>query len=276
MTALVAVPSRGRLRDFALTLLQHAGYSLADSPLSTNVVDDVVFVEMRSRDAAAWLRAGKVAGAFISTDLVHEEDLLGLESIRLGSARSELVVASRSDDARTSIEDLRGGVVATHLPRLTERWFAEREIDVTIIPMHGSLEGICVAGLADAIADLRSSGLSIAKSGLRVLDKIMACEGLLTCSAEPSLRSLKSRVKAVLHARGSSYIMLHLHPSKVEMLSQVFPGLTAPTLLPLSSREDLVAVHIVVKSDDFWANLPKLARLGATDIVSLPPMAIAR
>ena len=170
MIARVAIPSRGRLRDFALELLNQAGFttSLFDGHGSRAIVNELEFIEMRPRDAAAWLSTGRINGAFISTDLVLEEDLGHLAALPLGSAQSDLVIASREGDGRTSVADLTGAIVATHLPK------------------------------------------------------------------------------------------------------------TAPTVLPLAAREDIVAVHIVVEAKEFWNRLHDLRTLGATDIVALPPNAILR
>ncbi len=121
MTARVAVPSRGRLRDDVMVLLDRAGYSTSKfrGASARVTIDDIEFIEMRPRDAAAWLAAGRVEGAFISTDIVLEERLEQLATIPLGVARSELVVASRDDDGRTSVDELAGAVIATHMPRVT-------------------------------------------------------------------------------------------------------------------------------------------------------------
>ena len=86
MIARVAIPSRGRLRDFALELLKQAGFttSLFDGHGSRAIGNELEFIEMRPRDAAAWLGTGRINGAFISTDLVLEEDLGHLASLPLG------------------------------------------------------------------------------------------------------------------------------------------------------------------------------------------------
>ena len=39
-----------------------------------------------------------------------------------------------------------------------------------MVTMGGSLEGVCAAGLADAIVDLRETGSSLARNRLRVLN----------------------------------------------------------------------------------------------------------
>src|SRR5690606_7665055 len=212
-------------------------------------VDGVEFVEMRPRDAAAWLRAGRLDGAFISTDLVLEEQLEHLTAVPLGAARSDLVVASREDDGRTSAADLAGAVVATHLPGATARWFAGQGVDVTVVAMGGALEGVCAAGMADAIVDLRETGRSLAENRLRVLAEIAPCEALLVHAGDPGLDDLDVRVGAVLRARRHRYVMLHLDPARLDRLAALFPGLAAPTVLPLSGRDDLVAVHLVTSAD---------------------------
>jgi ATP phosphoribosyltransferase len=157
MTTRVGLPSRGRLRDEVISLLDHAGFSVsafrgADARAT---VEGIEFIEMRPRDAAAWLAAGRLTAAFISTDIALEYDLGDWPSADLGFAKSDLVLAARDDDRRRNAADFTASVVATHMPEVTRRWFAERDIDVTVVPMGGALEGVCAAGLADAIVDLR-------------------------------------------------------------------------------------------------------------------------
>ena len=274
MTAVVAVPSRGRLRDFVTVLLADAGFATRASAGARARSDGIDFIEMRPRDAAAWLRAGRLDGAFVSTDLVLEEGLAALVQVPLGAARSDLVVASRDDDGRSSAADLAGGVVATHLPNATSRWFADHGVDVTVVTMGGALEGVCAAGMADAIVDLRETGRSLAENRLRVLAEIAACEALFVHDGDPDLDDLAVRIGAVLAARRHRYVMLHLAPDRVNDLASLFPGLASPTVLPLAGRGDLVAVHLVTDAATFWTRLQDLRALGATGIVALPPDAL--
>ena len=278
MIGRVAVPSRGRLRGFALELLNQAGFttSFFDGNGSRGTVNELEFIEMRPRDAAAWLGTGRINGAFISTDLVLEEDLGHLDSLPLGSAQSDLVIASREGDGRTSVADLTGAIVATHLPKATTRWFNEQGIKVTVVTMGGALEGVCSAGLADAIVDIRETGNSLAQNGLRILEEIMPCQGLFIYRADEGLDNLVLRIQAVLDARKHCYLMFHLDPALVGGLAELSLGLTAPTVLPLAARGDMVAVHIVVEATEFWNRLQDIRALGAKDIVALPSNAILR
>ncbi len=280
MTTL-AVPSRGRLRDAVMALLGEAGYATGHlrGRGSRTVIEDIEFIEMRPRDAATWLAAGRIDAAFISTDLVIEEGLDDLHATPLGLARSDLVVASRDDDGRTSAADLAGAVVATHLPNATRRFFAAEGIDAQVVQMGGALEGVCAAGLADAIVDLRETGTSLRQNRLRVLAELAPCEALFVQRDEPGLPELADmalRVQASLDAERHRYVMLHMPPGQIDALAGLFPGLAAPTVLPLAGRDDLVAVHLVVEASAFWANLGEIRSIGGSGIVALPPDALLR
>ncbi|MFP4513571.1 MAG: ATP phosphoribosyltransferase, partial [Acidimicrobiales bacterium] len=243
MTTRVGLPSRGRLRDECLTLLDHAGFSTAmfHGSDARATVEGLEFIEMRPRDAAAWLRAGQLTAAFISTDIALEFELDGWPAADLGFARSDLVMAARDDDERREVGDFDGAIVATHMPEVTRRWFGDRGVEVTVVPMGGALEGVCAAGMADAIVDLRETGASLARNRLRVVAEMQKCQARFVRSDDgaEALADLELRIGAALDARERQYLLLHLPPERLEELTDLFPGLASPTVLPLSERDDL-------------------------------------
>jgi ATP phosphoribosyltransferase len=273
----VAVPSKGRLREECLRVLGTAGYSTSGlhGGGAIAAADGIEFLEMRPRDAAAALSAGQLSGAFLSTDIVMEHQLEELPQTGLGFSRSDLVLASRDDDGRTSAADLQGGVVATHLPGIAERFFADKAIDVTVVAMGGSLEGVCASGIADAIIDLRQTGTSLRNNRLRVLEEIRSCQALFVRHrGTVGLDDLTLRMEAVLSARRHRYVMLHVPSAKLDELRSLLPGLASPTVLPLAGRQDLVAVHMVVLAEELWQRLGDLRAVGATGIVAMEPQAL--
>lgn len=277
MTIRVGLPSKGRLRDECLVLLDQAGFSVsvfrgADARAT---IEGIEFIEMRPRDAAAWLANGRLNAAFISTDIALEYEIDEWPSIDLGFARSDLVLAARVDDQRRQASDFANAVVATHMPAVTKRWFEARNIPVTVVAMGGALEGVCAAGMADAIVDLRETGNSLARNRLRVVAEMQRCQARFVRSPETkTLDDLELRLQAALDARRHQYLLLHLPPNQIHRLQEVFPGLAAPTILPLAERDDLVAAHLVVERAQLWAKLSSLRALGATGIVALPTDAV--
>ncbi|MFA5565057.1 MAG: ATP phosphoribosyltransferase [Acidimicrobiia bacterium] len=277
MTIRVGLPSKGRLRDECLVLLDQAGFSVsvfrgADARAT---IEGIEFIEMRPRDAAAWLANGRLNAAFISTDIALEYEIDQWPAIDLGFARSDLVLAAREDDTRKAVGDFNRAVVATHMPEVTKRWFAEANVEVTVVGMGGALEGVCAAGMADAIVDLRETGNSLARNRLRVVAEMQRCQARFVRSSQTQgLEDLELRINAALAARRHQYLLLHLPPDQIHRLQEVFPGLAAPTVLPLAERDDLVAAHLVVERSQLWAKLSSLRALGATGIVALPTDAV--
>jgi ATP phosphoribosyltransferase len=187
------------------------------------------------------------------------------------------VLACRTDAPYTSVADLSGRTVATHLPNWTRRWFESKEVEIDVVAMGGSLEGICARGLADAIVDLRETGNSLRRNSLHAIEVAAACQAVFAHppgTDSPEVASLLLRMEAARAATSRQYLVLHIPPDQVDQLGTIFPGLAAPTLLPLAGRDDLVAVHLVVRHDNLWARLGDLRALGATGIVALPTNAI--
>lgn len=273
----IAVPSKGRLRESCLDLLSQAGYRTGSFKGTASAkTAGIEFIEMRPRDAAAWLRSGRLDAAFISTDTALENEVEKLPAIELGFSKSDLVLACREDSPYTKAEDLAGATVATHLPSWTSRWFESKGVEVDVVAMGGSLEGVCAVGIADAIVDLRETGGSLARNRMHAIEVAEHCQAIFSMASDshPVVADLQLRLEAALAARRTQYVMLHLPADKIDDLSGVFPGLAAPTVLPLSGRDDLVAAHIVVKRENLWARLSELRALGATGIVALPTDAI--
>lgn len=278
----IAIPSKGRLRESVLDVLRRAGYrtSAFRGANASAEIEGIEFIEMRPRDAAAWLGAGRLDAAFISTDTALENEIEDYPTLELGFARSDMIVACRNDAPYESSADLADKTVATHLPRWTRRWFDRQGINVNIVSMGGSLEGICARGLADAIIDLRETGGSLVRNSLHAIDEIVPCQAVFSRAetSDPDISAALSamvlRIGAADTATKRQYLVLHIHPDKVDQLGSVFPGLAAPTILPLAGRSDLVAIHLVVNKEDLWVKLPTLQQLGASGIVALPTDAI--
>lgn len=279
MTVRISLPSKGRLRDDVIDLVRHAGYDTAAlrGAGASSVVGSIEFIEMRPRDAAAWLAAGRLDAGFISTDTALEGGVDDLAAIQLGFSKSDLVVACRTDAPFTSLEDLDGHTVATHLPNWTTKYFASQGINVDVVAMGGSLEGICARGLADAIVDLRETGMSLIRNSLHAIAVAEHCQATLAMRdpSIPELAQLQLRIESALAANVHNYVILHIPTDRVGQLSELFPGLAAPTILPLAGRDDIVAAHIVVARTTLWEHLGALRSLGATGIVALPTDAIA-
>ena len=84
------------------------------------------------------------------------------------------------------------------------------------------------------------------------------------------INRLLQRVEGVMQVRESKYIMMHAPKSALAQIAALLPGSESPTVLPLDSLDDRVAVHVVCRENVFWETLEALKSAGATSILVIP------
>ena len=232
---------------------------------------------MRPRDAAAWLAAGQLDGAFISTDTAMEHSVDEWPAVPLGFTRSDLVVACRDDAPASSGPTIwMGRPSPPTSPRSpgggptvsgsTSRWW----------PWPARSKGCARPGWPTRSSTSARRVRAWRRTACDVLATLRSCEATFSHRAapEPAVADLLLRLGAALGARQMHYLVMHIDKSSLPRLRQLFPGLVAPTVLPLEGHDDLVAAHLVVDRAALWAGLGELRELGASGIVAVPTHAI--
>ena len=181
MPALTIALSKGRLLDEALPLLAQAGVAPVEDPntsrkliLATSAAH-VSLVILRATDVPTYVQYGAADLGIAGKDVLLElgnEGLYQPLDLRIGLCR--LVVATRRDyDWSGSVQ--RGGRirVATKYVRTAREHFAAKGMHVDLIKLYGSMELAPLAGLADAIVDLVSTGRTLQANDLVAVEEIM-------------------------------------------------------------------------------------------------------
>ena len=143
--------------------------------------------------------------------------------------------------------------------------------------LNGSVEVAPRAGIADAICDLVSTGATLEANGLKEVQDIFHSKAVLIQAKAPLSEDkqalvdrLMVRAQGVIQAKESKYIMLHAPKSQLDAVIALLPGAEHPTVLPLASTDDMVAVHLVSTEKLFWETMEELKQLGASSILVLP------
>ena len=268
----IAVPSKGRLREPAIVLLEDAGlgpetpgdralaFPCRNAPLEGLLV--------RADDVPEYVQDGVVDCGITGIDIVRESGARVTEMLRLGFGHCSLEAAVPAESDVDSVEDLAGARVATSFPRLAREFLPE---SIELVDVHGSVELAPRLGLADAIVDLVSSGSTLRTNGLRSVARLLESEAVLIGPPEPrpDAAQLASVFRSVVDARGARYLMLNAPESALERICELVPGSRAPSVLPLS-EPGMVAVHSVVPAAEIWRLLPALEAAGASSILLVP------
>ena len=181
MPALTIALSKGRLLDEALPLLAQAGVAPIEDPntsrklILATTAAHVSLVILRATDVPTYVQYGAADLGIAGKDVLLEHGNEGLYQpldLRIGLCR--LVVATRRDyDWSGSVQ--RGGRirVATKYVRTAREHFAAKGMHVDLIKLYGSMELAPLAGLADAIVDLVSTGRTLQANDLVAVEEIM-------------------------------------------------------------------------------------------------------
>jgi ATP phosphoribosyltransferase len=226
---------------------------------------------VRAADIPEYVQDGVVDCGITGADLVAERGARVTELLRLGFGACTLEAAVPEESRVTRLAELRGLRVATVYPRLTSRLLAEREVDVELVDVTGSVEVAPRLGLADAIVDLVSSGNTLRTNGLRSIGPLFSSEAVLVAAEEPDDASLRLRpiLASVVLAREARYLMLNAPEEALDEICRLVPGSSAPSVIPLA-QPGMVAVHALVPAADVWRLLPRLEAARATSILLVP------
>ncbi len=166
----LALP-KGRLLEPALLLLREVGVDGIDTDSRRLIfVDDarcLRLIVLKPSDVPTYVAYGAADVGIAGKDILLEQEPDVYEPLDLGFGFCRLVVAEprqlweRDDPSRWSWVR-----VATKYPRLTERYFSARGIQVEIVRLDGSIELAPLVGLADRIVDLVQSGETLRVNGL--------------------------------------------------------------------------------------------------------------
>lgn len=163
--------SKGRLLDDALALLRDLGVDAVDAASRKLIFTDarrgLRLLILKPADVPAYVTYGAADLGIVGKDILSEQEPDVYEPLDLGFGVCRLVVAEprelweRDDPARWSWVR-----VATKYPRMTERYFSARGIQVEIVRLDGSIELAPLVGLAERIVDLVQSGETLRANGL--------------------------------------------------------------------------------------------------------------
>ncbi|MGH3021347.1 MAG: ATP phosphoribosyltransferase, partial [Gaiellaceae bacterium] len=271
----IAIPARGRLREPAVGLLEHAGLGPEEPGDRTlafpcrNAPVEVLLV--RAADIPEYVQDGVVDCGITGADLVAERGARVTELLRLGFGGCTLEAAVPEESPVDELAGLAGLRVATVYPSLARRLLVERRVDVELVDVTGSVEVAPRLGLADAIVDLVSSGNTLRTNGLRSLGSLFASEAVLVAADDPDDASLRLApiLRSVVQAREARYLMLNAPAEALDEICALVPGSGAPSVIPLA-QPGMVAVHALVPAADVWRLLPRLEAAGASSILLVP------
>ena len=304
----IALPSKGRLSEETLNLLEKSGLAVKKPnprqyEAQIPALPEVTVLFQRAGDIALSVRDGIVDFGITGFDVVSEKQnggdriLVMLEKLGFGEC-SLCAIVPETDPEINQMKDLPRLVsaeqeklrVATKFPNLTQAFFERSGLsDVTIIVAEGALEIAPVIGYADMITDLVSTGTTLRDNRLRVLEDglILESQACLIGNRDNLLdskevmrvaRQLLEFIVAYLRAENNVSVFANIRGDSPEVVAdlilnqKVIRGLQGPTISRVITHqgEDWYAAHLIVAKPQLAEAIQELRAIGGSGVVVSP------
>jgi ATP phosphoribosyltransferase len=276
----LALQKKGRLSEKSLDLLRHCGLDIETYTerlivTARNFRIDLLF--LRDDDIPEYVQDGVADVGIVGEDILYEKQADVVISEKLGFGGCKLMIAAPNDSVPQSVNELSGKIIATSYPIILKKFLKENKIEAKVIEISGSVEIAPSLGVADFICDIVSTGTTLMMNKLKKSFVVFDSQAVLISSKklkdDPDkiqiLNNLLIRIRSVLTAKNSRYLMMNATKDSLENIIKIIPSLKSPTVLSLADSNSL-AVHAVIPSDKFWEIVGELKDAGASGILLLP------
>lgn len=267
----VAVPNKGILSDTAVLMLKEAGYATRRDTKELHVIDsdnNIEFFYLRPRDIATYVGSGSLDLGLTGLDLLRDSRSKAetVEDLKFGQSTFRFAGPA---GVYSSLKDLEGKRVATAYVNLVEDFLAEQGVSVQLVELDGAVETAVRLGVADAVADVVSTGNTLRQAGLEIFGPVLlhSTAQLISAPGKAELATgLLRRLRGVVVAREYVIFDYDCPAELVDQASSITPGIESPTVSPLRDPE-WVAVRALVKASETNATMDALYELGARAIL---------
>ena len=267
----IAVPNKGSLSETAAEMLHEAGYAGRRDPRALTVADprnDVEFFYLRPRDIATYVGSGALDVGITGRDLLLDSRSPAVEIASLDFGESTFRFAATAGRF-SDLKDLEGVRVATSYPGLVGDFLTANGVTAVLVALDGAVESAVRLGVADAVADVVSTGSTLRAQGLEIFGPVIleSTAVLISANSElPGIAVLQRRLQGVLVARQYVLVDYDVELTNLDAATAITPGIESPTVSPLHDP-NWVAVRAMVPRADTNHVMDELYAIGARAIL---------
>jgi len=266
-------------------LFAKAGYKISiDARSVFPRVDDpkISAVLFRAQEISRYVVDGIIDCGLTGYDWIVENgnegdvvEVCELEYSRASSNPIRWVLAVPEESPVREPEDLAGKIIATELVKTTQRYFAQRRIDVQVEFSWGTTE--IKARLLDGIVDCTETGSSLRANNLRIIDTLLRSTTRFVSSKSAwedpwkreKIENIAMLLKGAIEARSKVGLKMNCPSDKLAEVVAFLPAEKSPTVSQLADKL-WVAVEVILEEHQERELIPRLKRAGATGIITYP------
>jgi ATP phosphoribosyltransferase len=274
----IAIQKSGRLNEDSVKLLKDCGIDIKNGlnklkAECENFPIEVFF--LRDDDIPQYVEDRVADVGIVGENVLYEKGKQIDIVEKLGFGKCRLSIAVSRSDVYAGPSSLDGKRIATSYPALVQKFIDANKINAEIHEISGSVEIAPGIGLAEAIADLVSSGSTLFMNGLKEVETILESQAVLVqnqrlgTEQQEILDRLLFRIRSVKKAKNNKYVLLNAPNANLQEIISLLPGMKSPTVLPLA-EPGWSSVHSVLSENQFWDIIEKLKNAGAQGILVIP------
>ena len=279
----LGIPARA-LRFQTIDLLELAGFTVNVSASGHKITIDDPEIECffsKTQELAEWVENGMLDVAIVQKARLIEQGIKAKEisEFKYGNGIWDLtrvVVAVPCDSKFKTLKDLQGQEVFSRLPNLTKKFFEEQRVKVKVTRVTYPSE--TKAEMFDKpTVDFTNTGDTLREHNLRVLTVIMETSPRMIMNNEAfqdkwkrsKAESLAMLLRGARLAKDMVGLMLHVSNGLMVDVLKILPAMKKPTVTQLRG-ENVFDVLTVIDKKQAREVVPRLKKIGATDIVEFP------
>lgn len=267
----IAVPNKGSLSETAVQMLHEAGYKTRRDQRELIVADpgnEVEFFYLRPRDIATYVGSGALDVGITGRDLLLDSGSQATEITTLDFGDSTFRFAAPAGRF-SEVRELAGVRVATSYPGLVAQFLEQHDVHAELVRLDGAVESAVRLGVADAVADVVSTGTTLRSAGLEVFGPVILESTAVLIGTDHGLHgvdTLLRRLQGVMVASRYVLIDYDVPAERLDEATAVTPGFESPTISPLQDR-GWVAVRAMIPAAERNQVMDRLYAVGARAIL---------
>jgi len=276
---------KGSLQNATIELFRRSGWKINVNGRSyfPDINDPTITCSLcRAQEMAINVEAGILDAGLTGLDWIAENNsdihvVSDLVYSKVSARPARWVIAVASDSPVKTLADLEGKTISTELMKYTQRFFAEKGINVKVKFSWGATEAKVVTGQADAIVEITETESTIKAHGLRVIYEMMLTNTQLIANHDAwkipekrdKIEQIALLLKGALLAEKMVGLKMNVPETAIEKIVSLLPSLNAPTVASLYHSK-WFSVETVVSSDTVRDLVPLLMKNGAEGIIEYP------
>jgi len=276
---------KGSLQDATVKVFERAGFKIYVSGRSYfPSIDDgeIEPVLLRAQEMSRYVEEGALDCGITGADWIQENgskvtSLADLIYAKQSSVKVRWVLAVPEKSRIKTVKDLKGKKIATEVVNVTKKYLKKNHVKADVEFSWGATEAKVADGLVDAVVELTETGSSLRAHKLRIISTV--CESTTQFITNKKaindpwkkrkMNQISMLLEGAIAANNMVGLKMNIAKKNLTKVLNLLTSLKDPTISSLS-KENWVAIEIVIDENTVRTLIPKLKMAGAQGIIEYP------